>query len=50
MKQMKKINQDKQNYPSKMKCEGNCGEDYEADDLDIVNGKWLCRLCKYDEA
>ena len=40
---MKTINQDK--HSSNIKCEG-CGEYFEADDLDMVSGKWLCRICE----
>lgn len=35
----------KQNYIEKRKCEG-CNELFDVYDLDMVNGKMLCRECE----
>jgi hypothetical protein len=29
-----------------MKCEGSCGKYFEDNDLDIEDGKFLCRECE----
>jgi formylmethanofuran dehydrogenase subunit E len=43
---MKQINLYKQNCSNKIKCEGNCGKYFEENDLDMENGRFLCRECE----
>lgn len=44
---MKKINQGKHHYSPKIRCD-NCKWLFEEDDLDLHNGKMLCRVCEDD--
>lgn len=46
MKNMRQKSLDKQNYVEKRLCEGHCQRLLDMNDLDMENGKFICKECE----